>query len=280
MYALHVRNDNSASSRSISRNSLDIAVAVGASVDVSITPIERYDISTVAGVLNTIAERDINQVIIGLHRKSTVIDSFFGSKVEQLLKSSNKMFIITRCFIPVNTIRRIVVWLPPQAQFETGFSSWVRSVGNLTREIGCKIIFCCHPQVRPAITGVLHNANIVIRNEFKDTKQWDDFLILANNILDEDLFIVVSARATSVSYTAEIAEMPSFLQKYFAHSNLIVLYPEQFGAESVGPTFIDPMSADINSAPSPLWNAASSYWHRLMQFKKRLTHPNRKPRIN
>jgi len=279
IYALHVRNDNSASSRAIGRNSLDIAVAVGASVDVTVTPIERYDISTVTGVLNTIAERDINRIIIGLHRKSTVIDSFFGSKIEQLLKSSNRMFIITRCFIPVNTVRRIVVWTPPQAQYETGFSSWVRALGFLAREIGCRIIFCCHPQVRPAISAVLHREKIVIRNEFRDIEQWDDFLILANRIIDDDLFVVVSARATSVSYTNEISEMPSFLQKYFANSNLIVLYPEQFGSDSGTTTFIDPLAADINSAPSPIWNAASSYWRRLMQLKKRITGRNRRPRI-
>lgn len=279
LYALHVRNDNSASSRAIGRNSLDIAVAVGASVDVAITPIERYDISTVAGVLNTIAERDIDQIIIGLHRKSTVIDSFFGSKIEQLLKSSNKMFLITRCFIPVNAVTRIVVWAPPQAQYETGFGAWVRALGYLAREIGCRIIFCCHPQVRPAISSVLRREKIVIRNEFRDVEQWDDFLVMANRIIDDDLFVVVSARATSVSYTNEIAEMPSFLQKYFSNSNLIVLYPEQFGAESGGTTFIDPLAVDINSAPSPLWNAASSYWRRLMQLKRRITHRNRRPRI-
>lgn len=280
MYALHVRNDNSASSRAIGRNSLDIAVAVGASVDVSITPIERYDISTVAGVLNTIAERDINQIIIGLHRKTTVIDSFFGTKVEQLLKSSNKMFIITRCFIPVNTVTRIVVWAPPKAQFETGFGSWVRALGYLAREIGCRIIFCCHPEVRPAISGVLRREKLVIRNEFRDIEQWDDFLVLANRIIDDDLFVVVSARATSVSYNSDIAEMPSFLQKYFANSNLIVLYPEQFGKENTGTTFIDPLAADINSAPSPIWSAVSSYWRHLMQLKKRITHHNRPPRIS
>jgi Kef-type K+ transport system membrane component KefB len=279
IYALHVRNDNSASARAIGRNSLDIAVAVGASVDVNIAPIERYDISTVTGVLNTIAERDITQIIIGLHRKSTVIDSFFGSKLEQLLKSSNKMFIITRCFIPVNAMRRIVVWVPNQAQYETGFVSWVQALGYLTREVGCRIIFCCSSQERQAIAGVLRRDKIVIRSEYREVNQWDDFLLLANKIVDDDLFVVISARTTSVSYSDAVAEMPSFLQKYFSNSNLIVVYPEQFGADSNLTTFIDPMAADINSAPSPLWKAAATYWKRLMQFKQRVTHRNREPRI-
>lgn len=38
VFALHVRNDNSASSRAIGRNSLDVAEQAAASVDVKITP--------------------------------------------------------------------------------------------------------------------------------------------------------------------------------------------------------------------------------------------------
>ncbi|MDE5745425.1 MAG: cation:proton antiporter, partial [Paramuribaculum sp.] len=53
VYALHVRNDNSASSRAISRNSLDVAEQAAASVDVKITPLERYDMNFVTGVVNT-----------------------------------------------------------------------------------------------------------------------------------------------------------------------------------------------------------------------------------
>ena len=52
-YALHVRNDNSAPSRSISRNSLDVAERAAAAVEVELTPIERYDLNFITGVLNT-----------------------------------------------------------------------------------------------------------------------------------------------------------------------------------------------------------------------------------
>lgn len=84
---------------------------------------------------------------------------------------------------------------------------------------------------------------------------WDDFLLIANRIIDDDLFVVVSARPNSVSYGNDVAEMPSFLQRYFARTNLIVVYPEQFGADVPSTSFVDPMASDINSAPSPLWTA-------------------------
>ena len=268
IYAIHVRNDNSASSRAIGRNALDIAVKSASSVDVEITPIERYDINTVAGLLNAIEERDITDVIIGMHRKATVIDSFFGAKIEQLLKATNQMVIMSRCFIPVNTVTRIVVAVPPMAQFETGFSRWVRAIGNLTREVGCRVIFCCHPDTQPLIRGVLHRSRYDIRHEYRDVERWEDFVLLSNRILEDDLFVVVSARESSVSHNDDMADVPGFLQKYFSRNNLIVLYPEQFGQAEPMNTFVDPMSSDIHSVPSPLWFKLHGAYRKLVQVKK------------
>lgn len=268
IYAIHVRNDNSASSRAIGRNALDIAVKSASSVDVEITPIERYDINTVAGLLNAIEERDITDVIIGMHRKATVIDSFYGAKIEQLLKATNQMVIMSRCFIPVNTVTRIVVAVPPMAQFETGFSRWVRAIGNLTREVGCRVIFCCHPDTQPLIRGVLHRSRYDIRHEYRDVERWEDFVLLSNRILEDDLFVVVSARESSVSHNDDMADVPGFLQKYFSRNNLIVLYPEQFGQAEPMNTFVDPMSSDIHSVPSPLWFKLHGAYRKLVQVKK------------
>lgn len=278
LYALHVRNDNSAGSRAVGRNSLDLAEQAAASVDARLTSIERYDMNTVAGVLNTIEERDITEVILGMHRKATVIDSFFGSKIDQLLKSSNRMMIISRCFIPLNTVMRIVVSIPPKAQYETGFRRWVMCIGNLARQIGCKVIFCCHPEVKPLIRGVLHKEKYTIRDEYRDVEEWDDFVLLANRIQDDDLFIVVSARRTSVSFSPDMDSMPGFLQKYFSRNNLIVLYPEQFGEEVALTTFVDPLASDMNVAPSELWMRALDWYRKASQLKRRLAH--RKKRIN
>lgn len=268
IYAIHVRNDNSVASRTIGRNALDIAVKSASSVDAEVIPIERYDINTVAGLINAIEERDITDVIIGMHRKATVIDSFFGAKIEQLLKATNQMVVMTRCFIPVNTVTRIVVAVPPMAQFETGFSRWVRGIGNLAREIGCKVIFCCHPETQPLIRGVYHRGRYDIRHEYRDVERWEDFVLLSNRILDDDLFVLVSARESSVSHNDDMADIPGFLQKYFSRNNLIVLYPEQFGQAEPINTFVDPMSSDIHSVPSPLWFKLHGLYRKLVQLKK------------
>lgn len=278
IFALHVRDDNSASARAIGRNSLDIAVQAGASADCRVSPIERYDLSAVTGLLNTIEERDISEVVMGLHRKANIIDSFFGSKIEQLLKSTNRMVVLARCYIPVNTVTRIVVWVPGKAQYETGFSRWVMSLGNLARQIRCRIIFCCTAEVSGAIRAVLHKEKYEIRSEFREVDEWDDFVALANRVLDDDLFVVVNARATSVSYSSDMADVPAFLQKYFNRNNLMVIYPEQFGKEPAMTSFVDPLSTDLASSPSPLWVKLRGWWRMAITVKKRVTQRGRRAR--
>lgn len=281
LYALHVRTDNSASARAIGRNSLDLAAQTAAGVDESLTTIERYDLNVATGLINTMQERDITEVFIGLHRKSNVIDSFFGSKIEQLMRSTNRMVVMSRCFIPVNTVTRIVVSVPPKAEFETGFRRWVMSVGNLTRQIGCRVIFCCHPDTMPLIRGVLRRGGYDIRYEFREVEQWDDFVLLANRILDDDLFVVVCARRTSVSFSSDMDAMPGFLQKYFARNNLVVLYPEQFGEEEASVmTFGDPLATDMNVAPTGVWLRLRGWYMSLISMKKRVTQRNRKRKID
>lgn len=280
LYALHVRNDNSASSRAVGRNSLDVAEQVASAMEVPLTPIERYDLNFVTGVLNTIEERDIDEVVIGLHRRSTVIDSFFGDKLTSLLKATYRMVVISRCYIPVNTVRRVVVAVPDKAQYESGFSRWVNSLGCLARQLGSRIIFCCTAPTRKAIESVLRAGRFTIRSEYRTVEEWDDFILLANKIIDDDLFVVVSARRASVSFHPDMDALPEFLRKYFAGNNLIVIYPEQFGDETPVAVVDDVMTTDVVTPPSALWLKIREWYRASVVLKKRFTHPRRRNKID
>ena len=72
--------------------------------------------------------RRITEVILGMHRRATLIDSFLGAKIDQLLNGTNRMLIISRCYIPVNTVTRIIVWIPPRLNTKQdsadGYAPW------------------------------------------------------------------------------------------------------------------------------------------------------------
>jgi len=161
-----------------------------------------------------------------------------------------------------------------------GFRRWVAAIGNLTQQLGCRVIFCCHPDTRPYIASLYRMRGMTIRMEFRDVEQWDDFVLLANRILDDDLFIVVSARRSSVSYNSDMDMMPQFLQRYFSRNNLILLFPEQFGPQETLETMAEVMSTDLQSAPSPLMLRLMSLYRRASALRRRLLHRRRPDKID
>lgn len=269
-YAIHVRNEQSPSARQLSQNSLATARRSAAAADIAMETLDRYDLNTVTGMLNAIQERDITEVMLGLHRRTTVIDSFFGNKTEQLLRSTNRMVMLVRCFIPVNTVTRVVVWVPKDAQYETGFSRWVRAISRLTRQIGCRVIFCCAADIQPFIRGVIITENFGIRCEFRTTESWDDFIPLSNRVLDDDLFVIIAARQQSVSYRAEMADIPMFLQRNFSRNNLMIIYPEQFGESPNITSFVDPLAGDTGVGASPFTTRLRTFIRTLKVLFRRL----------
>ena len=276
LFALHVRNDNSPGAMAVGKNALQLAGQTAASVDVRLTAIERYDLNTITGIINTIKERNISYLVIGLHQKMTVVDSFFGNKIEHLIKQTNKMMIISRCFIPVSTITRLIISVPPKAEFETGFRSWVIRVANIARQVGCRAVFCAHTDTQPFIRGVIHEERYGIRYEFRDVEDWSDFVLIANKILDDDLLIMIGARRASISFDSEMDNMPGFLARHFAHNNLIVIFPEQFGEAPHLTSFVDPLASDINSSPSEILLKVRRWYKWFISWKKKITQRNRK----
>lgn len=276
IFALHVRTASGARAKSISRSALEDAYKVAAAGDVEVETIERFDLNITAGVLATIEERNISTVILGLHRRTQLLDSFYGNMLEQLLKSTNKMVMISRCFIPINTMARVIVWVPAKAEFETGFSSWVTKMGRLAQQLGCRIIFCCNKNCSPLIRGILHANELNIRCEFRNIESSDDFILLSGHVNDDDLFAIVQARPKSISHSTYMVEIPTFLQKNFGRNNLLIIYPEQFGESTEITTFADPLSSDLaTSVPSPWMVKVRSKWRKLIYLKKRITHPGR-----
>lgn len=169
-----------------------------------------------------------------------------------------------------------MVFVPHKAEYETGFHDWVLAVGNLASEIGCRIIFCCDPTVQPILRGIIRKSGLGIRHEYRDVTDGGDFVLLANKVLEDDLFVMVGARPNSVSYSSDMVEMQIMLQRYFGRNNLCLIYPEQFGTEQPQFSFTDPLGSDIVTTASPLWLAVRSRLHRLNMLKKRITHRNRR----
>lgn len=227
--ALFVRNTDDARTVEMGRTALRSAVAAALAVDIEVNDIERYDINVVAGVTNEAKQARASDIMIGLHRKSNVVDTFYGSMIEQLLQTTNKMIFMSRCFVPVDTLARLMVLVPDKAEYETGFQTWVERVSNLASQLAAKAVFIAYPATASFIRNVIEDEKFAIRHEYRELNSWDDFILYSAEIGEDDLLMVVGARKGSISHSGDLENLPGYLSRNFARHNLIVIYPEQFG---------------------------------------------------
>ena len=236
IYALYVNDDSKTSNQYASQRILQQASKAASAADAQLVPISRYDLNIASGILNTVKEHNISEIVLGLHHKANIVDSFFGSKIENMLRGTHKMIWITKCSTPPDTTSRIIVSVPPMAEYETGFATWIDRLANISQQIGCRIIFYAYEATIPHIEGVLMRRSDKIRHEYSKVESWDDMLLLSNVVSKDDLFVVVSARRASVSFNTDYDKLPAFLTQYFADNNLM----EFVGVEGADHRFRDP----------------------------------------
>jgi nucleotide-binding universal stress UspA family protein len=242
MMALNVINDSnsSASRESSGRHNLEKAAAVASAVDVKIDMVSRYDLNIASGIIHTAKEYDATDIIVGLHHKSNIVDSFFGSLTENLVKGIHREVMIARFLIPVNTLRRIIVAVPPKAEYETGFGKWVEQCCRISTLLGCRIqFFACEATLRQVEAAVIQLSGTTLA-EYSLLDSWDDLLLLTGQVNFDHLLIVICARRGSISYDTSFEKLSSQISKYFSNNSLIVLFPEQYGEPQEIVSFSDP----------------------------------------
>ncbi|MDE6670226.1 MAG: cation:proton antiporter, partial [Muribaculaceae bacterium] len=162
----------------------------------------------------------------------TVVDTFYGQLIEQLVAATHKMIFIVRCYIPVDTIRRLLVVAPRNAEYERGFQIWVERIANLASQLGCRVVFLAYRTTIDYIRIIVSEQAYEIRAEMMPMDTWEDFILYSPNIDNDDLLMVVNARRGSPSWSGDLDALPSFLSRHFKNQNLVLIYPEQFGGHA------------------------------------------------
>jgi len=242
LLVLNVINDNNTSEGLELRGKryLEKAAMITASADVPLRQITRYDLNIAAGIIHTAKEYEVTDVIIGLHRKVNIVDSFFGMLAENLLKGLHREVMIAKFLIPINTIRRIIIAVPPKAEYEAGFQKWVEHFCRMGGTLGCRVHFFANEETTVQLQALVKKKHGQTLTDFSRLDDWGDLLILTGQVNYDHLLVVISARRGSISYDSSFEKLPAQLGKYFSNNSLIVLYPDQLGEPQDAVSFSNP----------------------------------------
>ncbi len=242
LVSLNVVNDHHGSTvkQAQGEKYLEKSAMISAAADVEMHTVSRYDLNIAAGIIHTIKEYNISDVVIGLHRKINLVDSFWGGTAESLLKGTHRQVMIAKCLMPVNTLRRIIVAVPQKAEYEVGFTKWVIQLCRMGEQLGCRVHFFAHPETLDRLRALISKKFKGLRSEFSELVDWDDLLLLTGQVNFDHLLVIISARKGSISYDTSFERLPSQLSKYFSNNSLLVVYPDQYGEPQDNVTFSDP----------------------------------------
>lgn len=231
LVTLSVINDNNTSETKelIGKRNLERTAMIAAAADASVKTVLRYDLNIAQGIIHTQKEYAVTDIVIGLHRKTNLMDSFFGTMTENLLKGTNRQIMIAKLLMPVNTLRRIVVAVPDKAEYEKGFLKWMTQLCRMGKQLGCRVHFFATEDTLKHLRALTEKQEANTFTEFSLLEEWDDLLLLTGQVNYDHLFVVVSSRKGSISYQTSFERLPSQISKYFANNSLLIVYPDQLG---------------------------------------------------
>ncbi|MDR3250951.1 MAG: cation:proton antiporter [Tannerella sp.] len=231
LYALNVINNKNPDpgADKKSREILEKAQIKASAADVHLNTLLRYDRSVPNAIMSVIKETQASDLILGLHIQYVMTESFLGNLTENILENSNVTTYIYRSVQPVSTIRRHIVVIPQHAETELGFPFWVVKMWRLALNTGSKLIFYGAKETINILKDVHQNNHI--EAEFNLFNNWDDFLVLKQNMQKDDNMVIVMSRRNKTSYQSGMKNIPNYLNKYFTSYNFMLIYPMQLSTK-------------------------------------------------
>jgi Kef-type K+ transport system membrane component KefB len=229
IYPLVVVRDEEGAEEKIKKNHdlLQKAVIHASASENSVQIVTRIDWNIGHGIVRAATELMITHILMGWNGKITTKDRIFGSVLDNVLEASDQLILVTKIYSPINTIKTIILLVPENAEIETGFSRWMESLVTIISVTGSKVEAYIHPGSQKAIQEWLPEKNGKIPIAYTEFNDWKYFPKLEEKTSPDTLFVIVSARAGSITHTDYLDSIPQILSTDFGYSNFLIIYPER-----------------------------------------------------
>lgn len=229
LFALKVIDNHHSDEKALkqSRRVLQTAVNTAAATDTRMKDLLRYDLSISNAIASVVKEREITDLVVGLHKEKDIPAAFLGHIVESVLAESSVSTFIYKPAQPISTVRRHLIIIPELAEKEIGFNQIIFRLRNVTQNTGAATVFYGSEATLNALKKLLaKKSGEASYIEFND---WDDFLIVFRDIKPDDTMWIILSRKEGLSYAPAMARIPKYLNKYFQANSFVLAYPVQAG---------------------------------------------------
>ena len=233
LVALNVVYDdnNAASNRENGLRLLEQLQQRAGAADIQMQTQVRLASNIANGIKHAFREFGCSEIIMGMHVHTDVNPKFWGEFLQSLYNGLNRQIVLTRFVQPLNTLRRIQVAVPSRAEFEPGFLRWLERLARMAGNLDCRIQFHGRQESLELIREYINNHHASVRAEYTLMGHWNELPRLAENIQEDHMFVVITARKGTISYKTALERLPKELMQHFSGKNLMILFPDQHGTQ-------------------------------------------------
>lgn len=160
---------------------------------------------------------------------------------------------------PLNTISRLLVAVPRYAEKEHDFISCFGLVRRLSSQIGARVVFYTNEDTQKTLQTFCHRKGKFLRAGYREMENWEDVLMIAKQMRQDDMIVMINARTSTPSYNPLFDQVPNMLAKFFSDHSYMIVYPEQ----EIGASIPDIMTGDSTQA-SRTWSIISGLKKRIV----------------
>ncbi len=268
VFALNIISDdsNNETTQFKGKKMMDKAVKQAAASENIIIPLTRFDMNTSNGIIYTIKEQNITDVLIGINNDPKQKD-FPGPVTESIINKSGETIFLYKAHQPFNTLKRMVVTITSNAELEPGFLHWLNRIATLAKAGGLSIHFFANELTIEELKKINKHSEMTAEVNYKLLSNLEDFLIMSGELKPNDFFVIVSSRKGYISFNENLEKIPYYLSKYFDQYSNLIIYPKQLPEDNSEEKEHDRFLLDALADKVQVVNKAGSYLSKI--FKKK-----------
>jgi Kef-type K+ transport system membrane component KefB len=240
-----VPNDEEAEKNLIrAKKNLQSLVKMAMANETKVNVIATIDHNIAGGIIRASREEMTDTIMIGWPRKTGLIERFIETKTDSIISRTSKAVYICHFENPLAGHNKMVVVCPPLGELEPGFEIWLSKLSILSKELSLNIFCYCNNRSKHAI--IEHFTKLKLNSGFTFSDEFDlsNLHLLQQYVSPEDMLIYIAARRTSVSYENCMENIQEKLEKHFAATSKIIIYPRAHHIDSKFSEY-----GDINPEP-------------------------------
>ena len=190
--------------------------------------ITRVDVNVASGVSLAAKEFSITHTVLGWNSAPTSGTKIFGTIMEHILSASDNSIIAAKTVNDWHAIKRFVLFLSPNSQFEQDFFTTITFVLRLAVSLKTTVILHSSNGQFERIMEICGNGNLNLDFIFEERDGNGHALkFVKTHLKENDFSVIVCGRESSISFNEEYEKLPNVINYRFPKDNFMLVYPSR-----------------------------------------------------